>query len=60
MKTIINKILNILQNYVKGMIDTCKRLPLPLAILFVIAIIVLPDPLIALGSIVIERIKTMV
>ena len=56
----INKILNILQNNVKDIIDMCKGLPLIVKILIVLVIIILPDPLVILGSVVMKKLKLIV
>lgn len=56
----LNNVFKLLQDYVMSMIDMVKGLPLVIAILVVIAIIVLPDPLIILGSIVVKKIKLIV
>lgn len=53
----MKKILNILQDNLKEMINLVKGLPLFTAILVVVAIIVIPDPLIILGSVVIKKLS---
>lgn len=56
----LNKIFDILQNYFKDMMGMCKGLPLIVTILIVIAIVIIPDPLVILGSIVIKKVKAIV
>ena len=55
----MNKIIALLQDYIKTLMGFCKGLPLIIAIIVVLAIIIIPDPLIILGSVVIKKIKTI-
>ena len=56
----INKILKSLQEYIMSIINMCKGLPIVIAILVVIAIIVIPDPVVILGTIVMKKFKVIV
>ena len=56
----IKSILNKLQNEIKGLINFCRDLPLVVKILIILAIVILPDPLIILTSTVIKKIKLIV
>lgn len=53
----MNKIFNMLQDYIKDMVNMVKGLPLIIAIIVVLAIIIIPDPLVILGSIVMKNFR---
>lgn len=56
----IKKLFNKLQNNVKDMINMCKGLPLIVVILIILAIVILPDPIVILGLSVMKKIKVIV